>query len=462
MFRSPLFVLAAGACAALGAAVSLAAPPAAARVSYTRDVQPILARRCVGCHTLSLKGRGGKLSLATYAGMKSGGTAGPGFVPGKPADSPVYKSVSGKNPTMPKGGPPLAAREVETLRLWIEQGARDDTPVLNDPISQDRPPVYSAPPVITTMAYSPDGELLAVSGYREVLLHRADGSGLAGRLVGRSQRVESVAFSPDGKHLVAVGGTSCKFGEVQLWDVAARKLVKSEEVGFDVLYGASFSPDGKMVACGGAEKSVYLFSIPDLQQLLKFDNHSDWVFGTTFTRDSKHMVSTSRDRAIKLVEIATKNFVDDINYQVYNGGYYAIARNPVTDEVAVGGDEGLVRYYSIYKKQARTMNREDFNLLRTFERLEGPLYAIAFSPDGALMATGGRTREVRVFKTADGSRVATLKGFTGSVHSLAWHPKGGQLAVGGFDGSVRLYAVPSGEPGKTFIPVPMGRVASTK
>jgi WD40 repeat protein len=310
------------------------------------------------------------------------------------------------------------------------------------------------------MAYSPDGKLHAVSGYREVLLHKADGSGLIGRLVGRSQRIESLAFSPDGKMLAAVGGTSCKFGELQLWDVQKRSLIKSVEIGFDVLYGVSFSPDGKMVAFGGADKSAYLYTVPDCTQVLKFDNHSDWVFGTTFSRDSKNVVTTSRDRAIKLVELATKNFIDDINYQVYNGGYYAVARNPMTDEVAVGGDEGIIRYYSIFKKQARTMNREDYNLLRTFPKLPEPVYALAFSPDGKLLAAGGRFDEVRIFNVADGAKVASLKGFEGTVHSLSWSPKGDTLAVGGFDGKVRLYATPSGEQKTAFIPVPLA--AGTK
>ena len=330
-----------------------AKPPS--QVSFHKEVYPILARQCAGCHQPA--SRSGKLSVVSYAALKSGGLAGAGFVSGKPADSPLYKSISGKNPTMPKGGAPLSTKEVETIRLWIAQGGRDDTPEPKDPISQQRPPVYTNPPVVTALAYSPDGETLAVSGYREILLHKSDGTGLVGRLVGRSQRIESVAFSPDGKTLAAVGGTSSRFGELQLWDVAQRKLINKADIGFDILYGVSFSPDGKMVAFGGAEKSAYVYSVPDCQQLLKFDNHSDWVFATTFSRDSKNMVSTSRDRAIKLVEIATKNFIDDINYQVYNGGYYAVARNPVTDEVAVGGDEGLIRYYSIYKKQARTMNR---------------------------------------------------------------------------------------------------------
>ena len=99
--------------------------------------------------------------------------------------------------------------------------------------------------------------------------------------------------------------------------------------------------------------------------------------------------------------------------------------------------------------------------------MSGPIYSLAFSPDGTLVAAGGRPSEVKVYKTADATpasdAVATLKGFTGSVHSLAWHPKGGQLAVAGFDGSVHLYAMPAGTLVKSFVPVPMnGRVTQAR
>jgi hypothetical protein len=86
--------------------------------------------------------------------------------------------------------------------------------------------------VVTSLAFSPDGTLLAVTGYHEILLHKADGSGLVARLVGMSERVQAVAFSPDGKLLAAAAGDPGRVGEVQVWDVAKRELKTSAPVTF--------------------------------------------------------------------------------------------------------------------------------------------------------------------------------------------------------------------------------------
>jgi WD40 repeat protein len=103
------------------------------------------------------------------------------------------------------------------------------------------------------------------------------------------------------------------------------------------------------------------------------------------------------------------------------------------------------------------LNREDYNLLRTFPAIGAPIYAIAFSKDGSLVACGGRGSEVVVFKTIDGSKVASIKGFEGSVHSLSFHPKTGELVVSGFDGKIYFYGMPDGKLAKSFVPVPMGK-----
>src|SRR5207244_7777145 len=131
-----------------------------------------------------------------------------------------------------------------TIRRWIEQGAKDDTPAsTRQVVDAQHPPTYLLAPVLTSLAYSPDGSLLAVSGYHEVLLHHADGSGLVARLVGLSERIQAIAFSPDGKRLATAGGSPGRFGEIQIWDVAKPKLTLAHTGTFDRLFGVSLSPE---------------------------------------------------------------------------------------------------------------------------------------------------------------------------------------------------------------------------
>src|SRR6266851_4298510 len=159
--------------------------------SYLRDVRPILDQNCTSCHQPASKQS--DLDLTTYAGFQAGGKRGPAFVAGSPEQSLVIQFITAAlAPSMPFGQPPLAANDVSTIRDWIESGARDDSPSED---ASSGPAVYHQPPVITAVRFSPDGKTLAVSGNREVLLHRADGSGLVKRLPGKADRILSIAFS---------------------------------------------------------------------------------------------------------------------------------------------------------------------------------------------------------------------------------------------------------------------------
>ncbi|HEY2149122.1 MAG TPA: hypothetical protein VGH32_14375, partial [Pirellulales bacterium] len=169
---------------------------------------------------------------AFLKGGESGDTA---IVPGKPDESNLLTMITptkGKDgkvkADMPKDEPPLAAAQIELISRWIREGAADDTPAsASITFDADHPPVYRGLPVLTAVDYSPDGSLLAVSGYHEVMLHKADGSELVARLVGLSERIQSLAFSPDGKWLAVAGGSPARLGEIQIWNVADRKLALS-------------------------------------------------------------------------------------------------------------------------------------------------------------------------------------------------------------------------------------------
>jgi hypothetical protein len=102
-------------------------PAAAAKVSFARQIKPILINHCVECH--SAEERSGRFEVTSVATLQQKGKkAGPGVVPGKPDESAIIQYVRGqRKPQMPKGGQPLSPEELHALRLWISAGAVDDS-----------------------------------------------------------------------------------------------------------------------------------------------------------------------------------------------------------------------------------------------------------------------------------------------------------------------------------------------
>jgi WD40 domain-containing protein/cytochrome c len=427
----------------LATAASLAAVP-----SFTRDVRPILQKHCQGCHQPASMASG--LDLTSIAAFQKGGKRGPAFVARKPDESLAVRYMTGAaQPRMPLGGEPLAAEQIELVRAWITAGATDDS---QPEVSSSGPVIYMQPPVITALRFSPDGGTIAVSGNREILLHKADGSALLKRLPGKAERLLSVAFSNDGKLLIAGGGTPAQFGEVQIWDVASGQLLHASTLTNDTVFGASLAPDSSKVAVGCADNTVHVFDTKTGKELYKIGNHENWVLATVFGIDSKRFVSTGRDRAAKLIDAQSGAFLENIN--LLRGELSAIARHPKKDIVVIGGEE---RYPYIYlMDRPRNMKiADDTTLVRKIERQDGAIAALDWSPDGTRIAVAGASPAVNLYDPDTGERKATCKGHSAGIYAVAFSPDGKQLATGGFDGKVRIYNTGDCSLLHSFVPVPL-------
>ena len=424
------------------------------KVSFHSEIVPLLKRSCQGCHHPG--DPNGDLIVTTYEDLKRGGMAGDAIVPGKPDESLLIELISGDEPAMPQNMEPLSAEEVELFRRWILEGAHDDTPDEVDDMGEGNYPTYTVPPVVTALAHSPDGSTLAVSGFREILLYDTTNFELKARLVGKAHRIESLMYTADGKILGMAGGSPAQFGEVQLWDTATNMLIKAIRSSYDTVYGLSFSPDASRVAFGCSDQTVRILSVEDEKELIKFDNHSDWVFGTVFSTDGSHFVSAGRDTALKLVEVDTGSFVDDINSS--NKGYgeiNTIARHPTEDWVLNGGEDRIPRLYKIFREIRRDVGNTDFNLIQAYEAQSGTIEGVAFSADGSHFATGSTGGEARIYNTEDGKRLASMQGDAVGVFAVSFHPNGKQLATGGFDGKIRIFDTASGKLLDAFMSVPI-------
>lgn len=474
-----------------------------APVSYFKKVRPIFQAHCQGCHQPA-KAKGDYV-MTDFAKLLAGGEecgedGTRAITPGDPAKSLLIEQITPANgeAEMPPKKAPLHETEIALIRRWISEGATDDTPA-NARQRHDtaHPPIYQRPPVITSLDISPDGSLLAVAGFHEVLLWKPDGSELLARLIGMSERIQTVRFSPDGKRLAACGGRPAQMGEIQIWDVEKRALALSIPFGFDTVYGVAWSPDGKLVSIGAPDNSLRAFDAATGQQVLQQSSHNDWVLDTVFTHKGDQLVSVGRDMSTKLTEVATQRFIDNISSitpGALRGGLQSVARHPQRDEFLVGGADGVPQAYRIVRKVQRRIG-DNALCIRKWPAMEGRIYAVDFAPDGksfaaassldgrgaisffnydfdtampadilALEGKGSRTDDdkakLEAHYTSGVKQLATAP-LDAGIYTLRYTRDGTALIAAGEDGKVRLIDPATAKVVHEFIPFPLSEKPAT-
>jgi WD40 repeat protein len=465
-------------------------------VSYYEEVLPIFQAKCHGCHQPA-KAKS-DYSMTDVASLLAGGESDTAVLPGNSKESYLVGLITTQDgderPEMPPKDVPLTEDEVELVRKWIDQGALDDTPEnAKKRFTQENPPKYSVPPVITSLDYSPDGRHLAIAGFHEVLVHHADGSGLVSRLVGLSERIETVAFSPDGKQLAVAGGLPGRMGEIQVWDLEKNELNLSKIVGFDTAYGASWSPDGKLIAFGLPDNTTRAIDAGSGKQILFMGSHNDWVLDTDWGIEGKHLVSVGRDMTAKLTEVETERFVDNltsITPGALKGGMNAVERHPGQNHILIGGSDGVPQIYRMKRETVRKIG-DNANLIRKYPVMKGRIWDVAFRPDGkqfaAVSSLNGKGEislfraeydatitpelkklfetvrrstsaeenkegKIEEFHTRNAKRLAQLE-VDAAAFSIAYSPDGKTIAAGTDDGKVRLLNSSNLEEKKVITPI---------
>jgi WD40 repeat protein len=195
-------------------------------VDFEREILPILKNNCVACHNQT-KPKGG-LVLETPQTILKGGDGGPAVVAKKPRESLLLKAAAHQDPELIMPPPdnkvaamPLKPEELGLLQLWIEQGAKGQVRASLPVVWQPMPPGLNA---IYAVALTRDGQFAACGRANQIFVYHLPSGQLVARLndpqlqkssnVGAAHRdtVNSLVFSPNGE-LLASGG----YREVKLW-----------------------------------------------------------------------------------------------------------------------------------------------------------------------------------------------------------------------------------------------------
>ncbi len=305
-------------------------------------------------------------------------------------------------------------------------------------------PDFTALPLALEAADIPNYPAVAERTLAEIAYH----SGALQRFFGHTDRVYSVAFSPDGRRALSASGDQTLI----LWDVDDSSPNFGEQLhnfaghtGY--VFGVAFSPDGQTALSASADQALILWDVDDSspnfgEQLHTFTGHTGYVWNVAFSPDGQTALSASADQTLILwdMDASSPSFGQQLHtftghtYRVYNVAFSPDGRRALS----ASGDQTLILWD--VDVSSPTFGEQ----LHTFAGHTDTVRSVAFSPDGrrALSASDDRTLILWNIDTSSrsfGQRLHTFTGHTSSVYSVAFSPDGRRALSASSDQTLILW-----------------------
>jgi RNA polymerase sigma factor (sigma-70 family) len=231
-----------------------------------------------------------------------------------------------------------------------------------------------------------------------------------------ARNIWAIAFAPDGRTLVSVGGMWEEPGELQIFDLVGRKLRRrvEEPVG---IRGLAFSHDGTMLVtadCGAKAATIRDPASGAARRVLPNEARLNHV---ALSPDGKWLATAGLDQTVRIFELASAKIVRKLHF---GATVFCVAFSPDSGTLAACGNDPAVRLWDVASGLEK----------RPLEGHSKAVEYLAFSPDGAVLAAASWDKTIKLWNAGDGSELATLEGHTLPVLALAFSPDGALLASG--------------------------------
>ncbi|QKQ75422.1 WD40 repeat domain-containing protein [Nostoc sp. TCL240-02] len=255
-------------------------------------------------------------------------------------------------------------------------------------------------------------------------------------LHGHSNRVFSVAFSPDRQFLASASADRT----IKLWSPYTGQCLKTLYGHGSWVWTIAFSPDSNLLASGSYDHTVKIWDVRSGECLQTLLGHPGCVLAIAFSPDSKTLFSSGYEKIVKRWDVKTGICLN--TWEADSNRVWAVTVSPDSQYIASGGDEQTVKLWDIHTGSCH----------RIFQGHTGQIVCILFTADGSRMISGSSDRTIKIWHIATGDCLATLENHQNWIWSLSLSHNEQTLLSGSQDETINCWDLATGECQQTLRP----------
>ncbi len=244
-----------------------------------------------------------------------------------------------------------------------------------------------------------------------------------GQTVPAIRRALGLAFSPDGQRL-AVSGAE---GTVKILDARTRQEIVTLRGHTKTVTSVAFAANGTILASASSDQTVRLWELATGKEVRTLARHTDAVTAVAFCPDGRSLASASDDQTVMLWNPATGQALRTL--RGHQAKIHCLGFSPDGQRLASGnGKMGELVYKTVAPTGlVKVWDVATGRVLQTLDH-KGPVWSVAFSPDGRYLASASADQTVKVWEASTGHLIYHLTRYTDAVTSVAFSSDGRLLA----------------------------------
>jgi WD40 repeat protein/predicted Ser/Thr protein kinase len=243
---------------------------------------------------------------------------------------------------------------------------------------------------------------------------------------------EAVTWSPDGEQLATIGSDAT----VRIWDCSTGQEILAFGGHDGPIEAVAWSPDGQFLATGSDDQTVKIWVAETGQEICAFRDHTASIRSLAWSPCSRYIASAGEDLVVNVWDRTTRDRQATFRHPA---GFGRIAWCPKSLGIAFCDNRGWLRIWHAHTGQE----------ILSWQAQTHEAWAVAWSPDGSRLATGGYDHPVVVWRVDNGHEVTRIEYRTG-VESLSWSPNGKYLAGATWSQKVLIWDADTGRETVSF------------